>query len=317
MTVWGRAGVRLSEAEIRGRRLARAHRREAAAESQRRAHAAWRRGLVAPWRITLALDQGNHGGPEVDIACGTAEPAVDQWEAGIRYPTFEQLLLLADLTGFTAEWFTLTDEPLDIQQTSMWGHLTKRQRERWRPPILLCVDVAIENCPGTVLYDELHLFCPRMVVAMSFSVWVVRYVDGGEVPIDRTAFEEVLTEHGCVIPWKRADGQPDDAADGGPDRGDLDDRRVSVLVDDGNPAALCEIWVYMSEDGEVESLTIDRPSGDAIWPLLYGIIRATDSFLIAPPADIAAAREELLAHIPEDIFSTYVVAQGPSDLPQG
>ena len=158
MTVWGKAGVRLSEDEIRRRRTARAREREAAAESERRAYSAWRRGLVAPWRITYALDQGNHDGPEVDIACGTAEPAVDQWEAGSRYPTFEQLLLLAGLTGFTAEWFTLTDEPLDIRQTSMWGHLTKRERERWRPPILLCADNAIERCPGTDLYDELHLF---------------------------------------------------------------------------------------------------------------------------------------------------------------
>ena len=156
-----------------------------------------------------------------------------------------------------------------------------------------------------------------MVVAMSFSVWVVRYVDGNEVPLDRVAFETVLTEHGCAIPWSQAGGHPDAVADAETGRDGLDDRRLSVLVDDGNPAGLCEIWVYVSEDGEVESLTIDRPSGNVIWPLLYDIIRATDSFLIAPPSDIAAAREELLAHIPEDIFSTYVIAQDASELPQG
>jgi hypothetical protein len=38
-------------------------------------------------------------GPEVDIACGAKEPDVDRWEEGELYPTWEQLVLLAELTG--------------------------------------------------------------------------------------------------------------------------------------------------------------------------------------------------------------------------
>ncbi|GBF17510.1 hypothetical protein Br6_04916 [Rhodococcus sp. Br-6] len=155
MTGWGRAGVRLSTDELR--RRARTRQREHT-ESDRRAHAAWRRGQLAPWRITRALDEGDHSGPEVDIACKAEEPAVDEWEAGTRYPTWEQLCALAVLTGRRAEWFTVADEPLDIRSTSLWGHMTKRDRERWKPPILTFTDTAVENCPGTIDYEELHLF---------------------------------------------------------------------------------------------------------------------------------------------------------------
>ena len=77
---------------------------------------------------------------------------------GNRYPTFEQLLLLAELAGRPPTWFVQTDEPLDIRDTTLWLHLRKRDRERWKPPILLCTDTAIESCPGTARYDEIHLF---------------------------------------------------------------------------------------------------------------------------------------------------------------
>ncbi|MDH6284333.1 hypothetical protein [Prescottella agglutinans] len=148
---------------------------------------------------------------------------------------------------------------------------------------------------------------------MSMSVWVIRYVDRQEVPLDKAALEAVLTEHGCAIPWNSVEGSA--TAGGGAGRSDVDDRRPSVLVA-GDPKALCEIDVDLSDDGEVMSLAIDRPCGDAIWPLLYDILGATDSFLIAPPADIAATREELLEHVPDEIFTTYVVARSPSELPE-
>jgi hypothetical protein len=62
-------------------------------------------GEVKPWRITQALDVGSHYGPEVDIACGVVEPAVDEWESGARYPTFVQVLLLARLTDVSPAFF--------------------------------------------------------------------------------------------------------------------------------------------------------------------------------------------------------------------
>lgn len=74
------------------------------------ARAAWERGDVVPHRITLALDLGQHYGPGVDRACGVEEPAVDQWEAGILYPTFEQLLALAELTAFPIGFFLMPED---------------------------------------------------------------------------------------------------------------------------------------------------------------------------------------------------------------
>ena len=66
---------------------------------------------VNPRRITMALDMAGAEGPEVDIACGAAEPAVDNWEAGIEVPTARQLELLAEYTGMQVEFFHLPDPP--------------------------------------------------------------------------------------------------------------------------------------------------------------------------------------------------------------
>jgi hypothetical protein len=64
-----------------------------------------------PWRITLALDSRGLDGPEVDIACGVVEPAVDQWERGEVVPTREQVEALATLTDYPARWFYLRGDP--------------------------------------------------------------------------------------------------------------------------------------------------------------------------------------------------------------
>lgn len=94
----------------------------------------------------------------MDIACGAVEPEVDRWEAGDRYPTYEQLHLLAALTGCPSAWFVQDGEPLDIRTTSLWLHMRQRERDRWKPPVLRGTDTAIARCPGTVLYDQIHLF---------------------------------------------------------------------------------------------------------------------------------------------------------------
>ncbi len=39
---------------------------------------------ITPSRITLALDAGDHYGPEVDVACGGVAPMVDAWAAGLN-----------------------------------------------------------------------------------------------------------------------------------------------------------------------------------------------------------------------------------------
>lgn len=65
----------------------------------------WAAGKLVPARITLALDLRGLYGPEVDTACGAREPDVDRWEEGVLYPTWEQLLKLAELTDFPVLFF--------------------------------------------------------------------------------------------------------------------------------------------------------------------------------------------------------------------
>lgn len=62
-------------------------------------------GHLNPKRVTLALDSIDAEGPDVDVACGAVEPAVDEWEAGTRIPSVDQLLALARYTGMRPEWF--------------------------------------------------------------------------------------------------------------------------------------------------------------------------------------------------------------------
>lgn len=59
----------------------------------------------APKQITLALDARGLEGPEVDEACGVAEPVVDLWEAGVLIPTPDQVARLARLTGQVPAYF--------------------------------------------------------------------------------------------------------------------------------------------------------------------------------------------------------------------
>lgn len=92
---------------------------QARTENERWARKHWRReeqrllaeGTPVPARITMALDLGGHEGPEVDIACGAVEPAVDLWECGVEVPTAEQVQLLAQLTGFPVRYFYLPVKP--------------------------------------------------------------------------------------------------------------------------------------------------------------------------------------------------------------
>lgn len=125
---WGRAGERLDPKEAARRRtafLAEKHRAEASREREdAKARRNWEAGLVVPWRITVTLDAKSLYGPEVDAACGAQEPDVDRWEMGELYPTWEQLVLLAQLTGCTPRFFTMYDvEPIPAMLTSLRFHV--------------------------------------------------------------------------------------------------------------------------------------------------------------------------------------------------
>ncbi|QYN17454.1 hypothetical protein [Amycolatopsis sp. DSM 110486] len=142
---WGKAGVPLTDAETRRND---ARRNKTAAErvlADQRTYREWRAGKVVPWRITLALDSHALYGPEVDEACGAAEPDVDMWEAGTRYPTWEQLKKLAKLTMVTPGFFMIRPAELLPAQTSMQFHRIGGERAEWRqpPPVLLFTPEAI------------------------------------------------------------------------------------------------------------------------------------------------------------------------------
>lgn len=94
----------------------------------------WAAGKVIPHRITMALDARGLDGPGVDAACGVEEPAVDMWEAGTLYPTFEQLCALAELCGVLPHLFTsalLVDYPV---HTSLRFHKIGGKLCDWVPP---------------------------------------------------------------------------------------------------------------------------------------------------------------------------------------
>ncbi len=114
------------------------------------AHEAWKRGQVIPHRITTALDIRALYGPEVDRACGVEEPAVDEWEEGVRYPTWEQLLALADLTGYPVKFFTtmLPGAPVRVSDTTLAFHMPKRQRLEDHEPVLAFTADAIRATVG-------------------------------------------------------------------------------------------------------------------------------------------------------------------------
>lgn len=99
---WGRAGVRLTEGEARAADVRAGRRRLQDQQALGEAYRRWAAGQLVPARITIALDLHELYGPEVDAACGVAEPDVDRWEAGDLYPTWEQLLALSKITPMVA-----------------------------------------------------------------------------------------------------------------------------------------------------------------------------------------------------------------------
>lgn len=132
------AGDLIPAAELRERADAAARRRE----SEREARAAWELGDVVPHRITLALNIRQLYGPQVDEQCGVKEPAVDEWEAGTRYPSWEQLLALAELVEFDVRFFTPDDPaagaftPDDVVFACYRSRRNHNPRVEIPPPIL-------------------------------------------------------------------------------------------------------------------------------------------------------------------------------------
>lgn len=128
---WGKAGQRGAEATRRRCKARGFHRREMEQQQEKdeQARQKWLMGLVVPAHITMALDGADLHGPQVDWACGVQEPAVDNWEAGRLYPTWEQILRLAELTGRRPSYFMAPVHDItSLYDTSMRFHLTFAER---------------------------------------------------------------------------------------------------------------------------------------------------------------------------------------------
>jgi hypothetical protein len=134
---------RLQEREARVARLRAkaAPTRAARARADEEAYALWRGGHLEPWRISMALDSKGLEGPEVDIACGAQEPEVDLWEAGELYPTWEQVVALAELTGLTPKFLLFQTKHHEFN-TSLRFHMPGYKRE---PPVLSFTPKAIRE----------------------------------------------------------------------------------------------------------------------------------------------------------------------------
>lgn len=111
---WGSAEERLTASQQRQR-----HEQDDEHCRQAENYQRWRHGQVVPHRITTALDLRSLQGPEVDRQCHAREPEVDEWERGQRYPRWDQLLALAELTEFPPGFFFLPIEPIPYEATSL------------------------------------------------------------------------------------------------------------------------------------------------------------------------------------------------------
>ncbi len=125
------------------------------------ARAGWQAGRVQPWLITQALDAAGLEGPDVDALCLAQEPEVDEWEAGTRYPTFEQLCALAKACGMLPHWFVIP-HPVSpaIDRTSLWHHMSPTEKkaylEAWHAPVVAFTAAA---------YRAAGVRIPKMVTA--------------------------------------------------------------------------------------------------------------------------------------------------------
>lgn len=127
---WGKAGVRLTDGQLAARRAdavrSKARHDFILRKNLELAHTKWRMGLMVPHNITSALNCHDLYGPDVDTACGAAEPDVDLWEAGKLYPSWDQACLLAELTMRQPVWFMAPRMSLTVWETSMRFHWPNR-----------------------------------------------------------------------------------------------------------------------------------------------------------------------------------------------
>lgn len=173
---WFQAGQRAAadqfEARLSKRRAETARTEAAIRQGREQAHAGWLAGELIPYRITMYLDARGLEGPDVDERCLAREPQVDLWEAGRLYPSWEQLLALAELVEAPPRAFFVQlgdPAPLRWQDTTLRHHVPDE-----RP------------CPAPT--DQLDLFAEPQVD------------DGPVLRFTREALVEAAARYGVTAP---------------------------------------------------------------------------------------------------------------------
>lgn len=74
----------------------------------------WETGAIVPHCITSALDLSGRRREALSAACGVPNETLQAWEAGIVYPTWDQLVALARETGVHPAFFAKAASSLDL-----------------------------------------------------------------------------------------------------------------------------------------------------------------------------------------------------------
>ncbi len=131
---------------------------------------------------------------------------------------------------------------------------------------------------------------------MSWSVYVVRFSDGRDVPMDRAAVEKVLNQHTV--------------------EGTMESGAVDLLLE-----SQCHnhVFVDLTDDEQsIAAISFQRPSGDEIWNVIHQILQATGAVLIAPEGEIVVSSPDALVGLPDPFDEyPYTVAGSRAEMPWG
>lgn len=141
--------------------------------------AKWQNGDLLPTAITLAFDphaRGGRGrlfsstpfeGPWVDEACGAHEPAVDRWEQGLLYPTWDQLCRLSALTQTPLDALLTTAETGQVLSGCMNDPMTFALRHKFHPYI---VATTVTSHPHQTSLDDMATAISQAIAAIRVSI---------------------------------------------------------------------------------------------------------------------------------------------------
>lgn len=139
----------------------------------------WQRGDLRPAAITLAFDPRAVGGrnvlfrstefvgPWVDEACGIPVPGVSRWEAGLFYPTWEQLCKLAALTQTPLETLLSSRDTPNFLNGCSQEPMGFALRQRFHPAI---VATAVNSHPDQASLEDMTQALNRAIADIQQAI---------------------------------------------------------------------------------------------------------------------------------------------------